>query len=731
VNSEQVLAPEKEPARYGAAMKKAALTIALLLAPTSLHAAAQEVDALDQALSLVGMQRRDLGWRPKGWWPKFPAEIPYKLRAFDSLLAEPLDTITYMRLLGQAAREHLDPEVLDADTGRGTTHLYNATHILGVNPKYGGMRGYATNISEEPVALDTAIVNLYRAAGRTTEPFTFYMHLPYPELAEDLAEAVQAVPEEARPILGTLVTNIVEARLWTETAFRNVDGDDRMVVARRFQVGHEQVDAYDYCPEFDDLARSLDQASLWYAGEKCVQAIDDARVALGEIEGPIAPFSFDHNTPWGWIRLRGGGDDEVDGTDALLIVDLGGDDLYRGGVAASTADRPIGLLLDCGGDDRYESDQPAQGAGMCGIGVLLDAAGNDHYRARHYAQGVGQFGLGLCADLGGEDHYFVEFNGQGCGYFGIGLLFDCDGNDEYTLWADGQGLGGVSGVGVLADRRGNDLYTAVRDSEVTGRHSYHSPEEKISVSNAQGCAMGRRGDGCDGHSWAGGLGALLDIEGNDRYVSGSWTMGCGYWFGVGLLYDGTGDDEYRGVCYSQAAGAHFCVGALLDEGGDDRHLAEATANMCVGWGHDFTVALHVDIGGDDLYDVRQNGISYNINRSLTAVVDVGGNDTYRSDASLRGAGENRPGMAKPDPKFDIGTAERPLTNIYFADATSLALFLDVGGRDEYWGGQENDTRWLDPEDSPNWKTRNFSVGIDCTDGAVHFVPLPEKPPPAD
>ena len=35
--------------------------------------------------------------------------------------------------------------------------------------------------------------------------------------------------------------------------------------------------------------------------------------------------------------------------------------------------------------------------------------------------------------------------------------------------------------------------------------------------------------------------------------------------------------------------------------------------------HDFTIALHIDSGGDDLYDVKQNGISYSINRSMTAV----------------------------------------------------------------------------------------------------------------
>lgn len=685
---------------------------------------ADEPDALDDALSSVGMRRADLGWQPKAWWPKFPAEIPYKLRAFDALFAEPLDTITYARLLGQAARKHLDPAVMNERLPRGDTNLYHAVHILGINPKFGAMRGYACNLEQKPVPLDEAILRLYQAAERTTHPFTFQMELPYPKIPEALAEKTAVIPEDVRPIVGRLIVNIIDAHRWADLAFRNVDGDDRMTVARRYDVGHEQVDAYDYCPAFDDVEKTLDHASLWYAGEKCVQALDDARVALAELDSVkhAADFAFDWRTPWGWIRIHGGGDDKIDGHDALLIIDLGGNDRYTGGVAASTADRPIGLLLDLAGDDRYESDEPAQGAGICGVGVLLDAQGNDVYRAENHAQGVGQFGLGVCADFGGDDDYFVKFSGQGCGYFGVGLMLDCDGNDAYKLYADGQGLGGVSGVGMLADRKGDDSYEVARSAKITGRPSYHSPNEDVSVSNAQGCAMGRRGDGADGHSWAGGLGALLDIEGDDRYTSGSWTMGTGYWFGIGLLYEGDGDDEYRGVCYSQATGAHFCIGALIDEGGNDKHLAEETSNMCVGWGHDFVIALHLDIGGNDLYDVKNDGISYNINRSVTAVIDIGGSDTYKSKEG------HRPGMAVFGELFDAGDAMKPVPNFYFADATSAAIFLDIGGDDKYWSGERNDSTWTDEPDSPNVRVRNRSIGVDRADGEVRFVPRPEKKP---
>lgn len=704
---------------------------------------AENRDALDDALATVGMTRADLGWRPKGWWPLFPADIPYKLRAFDSLFAAPLDTVPYARALGHAARVHLDPATLNDAPARGVGHLFKAVHLLGTDPKFGAMRGYAANLTAEPTPLDEAILALHRAAGRPTSFVTFNTPSPYPRLAEELAERISVIPEDARPILGRLVLNIVDAHRWAELAFRNVDAADRIAVAAKLNLGEEQVDALDYEPAVDDVARAWDEASLWYAGEKCVQALDDARMALSGLTD-VPAFAFDWETPWGWIRIRGSGADKIDGTNALLIVDLGGDDLYTGSVAASNGTRSIGLLLDLGGNDHYESTGPAQGAGMCGVGILLDAEGDDVYVAERYGQGVGQFGLGLCADLGGKDRYFVEYSGQGCGFFGIGLLLDADGDDAYKVHADGQGHGGVSGVGVLADRRGNDTYEAVRDARVTKRPSYHSPDEHVSVSNSQGCAMGRRGDGGDGHSWAGGLGALLDSEGDDKYTSGNWSMGAGYWFGTGILHDGGGDDAYRGVIWTQGAGAHFCIGALVDEGGNDLHVAEANSNMSVAFGHDFTIALLVNIAGDDVYDVQGNGLGYSINRSVAALIDVGGNDTYRGKMG------NRPGFAL----FDERLRETEDRVTYWTDTSSLGLFLDVGGTDTYashppsekdkkedqskaetdppaappgpFGGADN-TVWLDDAGSLNPAARNFSIGVDRSDGTVSFTPRPEKP----
>ncbi|MCH7872569.1 MAG: hypothetical protein IID33_12800 [Planctomycetes bacterium] len=166
--------------------------------------------------------------------------------------------------------------------------------------------------------------------------------------------------------------------------------------------------------------------------------------------------------------------------------------------------------------------------------------------------------------------------------------------------------------------------------------------------------------------------------------------------------------------------------------------------MSVGWGHDFTVALLVNVGGNDVYDVKGDGLSYSINRSVTALIDIGGDDRYIGKAG------NRPGMTLFSDRF---RARGGLSD-YFADTTSVGLFLDIGGEDVYathppdkedhnekdsakkesnaeppapFGGANNDT-WLDEPDSDNSKERNFGIGVDRPSGDVHFRPGPEKTP---
>jgi len=682
----------------------------LLLLLASLASAG---DTLDDLLARAGTNREELGWAPRGWWARYPRTAPHKLDHFEGLFEEPLATVPFLRILGRTARQYLDAAELGKRAEKSDGALYKLAYGLGVERKYGGFRSYSANLTATETPLDQAILQLYRYADRRTRFVTFGQESPYPLLEKELAAAAAVLSPETSRILGRLVLHVVDAHRWATLAFRKVPLEERLAASKRLDLGAESVDALEYPYVCDDVAKAWDEASLWYAALKCVQALDDARLALAALP-PAPPLAFDWQTPLGWIRVRGGGSDTIDGSGALLVVDLGGDDTYTGPAGASDATRPLGLCLDLAGNDRYIGGAGAQGAGICGVGILLDASGDDRYEAEQYAQGAGQFGFGALFDLSGDDTYVARWSSQGCGYFGIGLLADAAGKDLYTLHADGQGFGGVGGAGVLADRSGDDRYFADPDPAVTGRPSYHS-EGKVSVSNAQGCAMGRRGDGADGHSWAGGLGALLDVEGNDSYVAGNWCQGTGYWFGTGLLWEGGGEDSYEGVVWAQATGAHFCIGALVDEDGNDRRLAKQWNSIA--FAHDFTIALLVDLGGDDRYECTGvDGIGFSINRSVAMLIDVFGDDTYL------GKPGNVPGFARYDERF----ADYAGLSTYFADASSLGLFLDIGGRDSYWSGAADGAAWGDAPGSDNVRVRNPGVGADVAEGGIDWRPRAVK-----
>jgi hypothetical protein len=324
--------------------------------------------------------------------------------------------------------------------------------------------------------------------------------------------------------------------------------------------------------------------------------------------------------------------------------------------------------------------------------------------------------------------------GQGSGFFGAGLLLDAAGDDVYELWeGDGQGHGGPGGIGVLADRSGDDEYRAEPDAALAGRADYHS-EDRIAANNAQGAGFGRRGDGSDGHCSAGGLGALIDVDGNDTYTAGNFSQGIGYWFGTGLLWDGAGNDRYESVYFTQGSGAHFAVGALIDESGDDVHVLGANAGAAYGFGWDVVNAFLIDRGaGNDRYECQRISLGMAMVRSNAFFLDEGGDDVYVRLAGQEGLGQvdHRPAYEAPGRQatfpFHLG---------------QVGLFLDLGGADQYLlrpgdGGADRP----DPEaaDGRTWRREthrpvrggfNAALGRDVAAGRLGFLdPWPARVPP--
>lgn len=669
-------------------------------------------DLLGEALSEIGWTREDLGYRPDGYWARFP-RVPYILPFFEDLFSEPMRVYDYTRTMGNGVERYLDPEYTGEnrfDKIESPDRIHQLIAFLAVERRVDGFRSYSTNLlpqaDEETPILD-AIRKVYISAGEQLMRTSFGSPPVWPNQETDITDQLELVDTEFEKIIAELILNALDAEQWRDKGLRNVPQQLRNDVFYIREFAQTQGDGIVYYPQVDDVAGLIDEQSMVYSAMKLGQATEDCRYQLEKYleKHPSAKaFSFETMTPYGRIVIAHGAKDVHEHDDYFILVDLGGDDIYRGPVGAtSRPDIGISLCLDMDGNDVYEFDSdsaPSQGAGVLGNGILYDAYGDDTYTATILAQGAGFFGTGVIYDGDGTDTYWMEESGQGAGFFGHGLALDSgEGDDYYHIYGEGQGFGGCNGVGILANWAGDDHYYAEPLSEVVNRGDYHSGFG-INVSNAQGVGAGRRGDGTDGHSWAGGLGFIADIHGNDTYEAGNFSLGTGYWFGTGLMYDMEGDDLYKSVYFSQASGAHYCIGAIIDEAGDDRHDLWYNAGAALSFGWDYSVNLLVDKGGNDFYKSDIISIACAEIRSNAFFFDLGGGD----DEYVAGAGSVSLGAVD----FRDYDTPHPLSPFY-EYSNSIGLFIDDGGEDAY-------SEWTRPKEEGE-----FVEGADTMDPSERWV----------
>ncbi|HSB36049.1 MAG TPA: hypothetical protein VLH41_04190, partial [Thermoanaerobaculia bacterium] len=309
------------------------------------------------------------------------------------------------------------------------------------------------------------------------------------------------------------------------------------------------------------------------------------------------------------------------------------------------------------------------------------------------------------------DDYRVGVAGQGAAVFGAGLLLDREGDDRYEILRDGQGYGGSGGCGALVDLSGNDRYEAVRDPARAGRPDPRA-DGNAATSNAQGAGVGRRVD-APARSWAGGIGTLVDVSGDDEYRAGTFAQGAGFWFGTGVLADGGGNDSYEAVWYAQGSAAHYALGTLLDSTGDDRYALVGTGGAGLGFGWDFAAGVFRDESGNDRYRLNRLGLGAAMKRSVGIFIDGAGDDVYECVAPLEGLGyvDDDPAWATRDP-----AAPR------WHEGSQAGLFLDLDGIDRYPEGRgANGTSWGTFE--PGRRTaapRNLGAGLDGVESVGGF-----------
>ena len=367
----------------------------------------------------------------------------------------------------------------------------------------------------------------------------------------------------------------------------------------------------------------------------------------------------------GAIYVTGGhGPNEYDMGALAWVYDVGGDDIYRFREVPDTER----LIVDLDGNDLYESTDDFAGpaVGILGNALIDDRAGNDTYRATgQFSIAAGLLGVGILIDRAGDDTYenIGERSGWsiGAGFYGAGIVLDLGGADTYHGEVLTQGVGGPRGVGAIIDRAGDDSYKANGPSfpSVYGTDGVHK-------SFSQGFGYGVRGYA------AGGLGALWDLDGADRYEAGEFSQGCAYFFALGLLHDRAGDDTYVGNRYSQAAAAHQAIGVCIDDAGDDSWRAMTAASQSGAW--DQSITFFLDRAGNDTYHADGLAQGSAAQQALAIFLDLAGDDAY----AAQGAAVH--GQSSADEYH------------WAADGVySFSAFFDLDGADTYSSDRANTT----------------------------------------
>lgn len=374
--------------------------------------------------------------------------------------------------------------------------------------------------------------------------------------------------------------------------------------------------------------------------------------------------------------------------EAFLIIDTGHDNVYlnSAGGANGLVGRPISIVIALGDNDQFVSRRSfSQGSGVFGIGILAALGSNNTFAAKHVSQGAGLFGCGMLMTGPGTQTFDADTYCQGAGMYGAGILWQRGDATTCRAAQMAQGFGGPGGCGLLLGEKGNSAYIA------GGKYPCPwLPGQYFSL--AQGFGYGMRPFA------GGGVGILCNLRGGNRYIADVYGQGASYWYSTGLLLDLGSNNFYQAYQYCQGAGIHLSSGALVNWGGNNQFSAHA---ICQGGAHDYAVGMLIDRAGGNRYIADTTAQGAGINNSFAMLLNHGGDnflagrDPQQSQAAGHDGGKREYG--------------------------SIALLLNLGGKNVYSQGQTNNTAWLKP-----W----YGAGLDCETNSLagQTPPTPAIPP---
>ncbi len=593
---------------------------------------------LDEALQVIAMSRSDLSVRPDRY------EAPLTFDLFSRWMEKPLEAPKEAQQTAQHLLQVADDPVLWLEA------LSRLSDITLPEPL--PLQGYQSHLlpSHLPKPLREAVTQILDAV----------------HIAEMILDGVkkEISPEQMKDLEKYLYPEFLSGK----------DSEEPAVERIKFQDLKRTI----------NIAGNVNTREILKAGIILLTSLGRARellTATDDWKEGVESLSF--STTLGRVIIGGVGSD-IHQQEASLLIDLGGNDLYRGKMASGRHGK-CSVVLDLDGDDHYIGEDLTQGAGFWGIGILFDLQGNDFYKADNFSQGASFFGIGLLMDAGGMDSYLGKEFVQAASWFGWAGIVDLAGEDAYQCQHSGQAYSGVQGISCLCDIEGNDKY-------LSGTRAPDPREPDMNQSLSQGFAWGIRN--LSGGGWA----LLADGAGNDFYQCQYFGQGSSYWMGIGILYDQDGKDTYMARRYSQGAGIHFSFGLFMDVRGNDHTFSWGVSQGC---GHDYGVGILVNEDGNDTYVSNWLSMGASEANGVGIFVDNAGDDGYDSSTGMAVGG--------------LTKGRR---------AGGIGLFMDAAGKDRYSKiGADNSV----------WSESRWAVGMDENSGRMSGlnILLPAAPPPGN
>ena len=397
------------------------------------------------------------------------------------------------------------------------------------------------------------------------------------------------------------------------------------------------------------LAPQVDLPALGAAMHTVIDATAQLRATLGRLEreGQLPRLLWRHHTPQGWVHVDTTGESRDEAPqDVWLWVKVGGDDRYRldqfHGAGGHQRAPAVRVLLDTDGDDEYESTVAGgdASAGVLGLSLHWDGGGRDAWRCTRWCQGAALLGAAALVNEGAAaDHLRAQTQAQAHAVGGLALLasntrrvIEGSAATHYEALSDAQASAGPSGVALLVDAHGDDRYSLAARPLVAP--SSQLPERNRSM--GQGAGRGWRfiDSGQDVLETAGGIGVLIDLQGDDDYSAQVFAQGAGYQQGLGALIDARGSNRHHAAWYALGAAAHGGAGVFVASGAgdDDYRVSHVTA---LGAGHDFALGWFEDRGGNDRYAIGDVGLGVSSDRGSGVFIDTAGRNCVRIDGPQR------------------------------------------------------------------------------------------------